>query len=217
MTFLWFAALVCALAYWPQVLEPAGVLRSLIKTLSVALLAIIALVMGQGVLALALGLCALGDAFLSRDSDRSFMAGVVSFAAGHVAYVALFVSVAGADADRLAQSPQVFAVLGLLLLGVTMAHRILPAAGPLKGAVALYIPIILSMGFAALTLPPAVTTGFVLAGAALFLLSDSLLAVERFLLSEDAALSHLLARLVWPTYWSAQALFLAAFTGSPMA
>ena len=217
MTFLWFAALICALAYWRQVLEPVGPLRSVFKTASVALLGMIAMVMGQGVLALALGLCALGDGLLSRDGDRSFMAGMASFAGGHVAYALLFLSVAGADADRLVQTPQVFAVLGLLILGVTMALRILPAAGSLKAAVALYIPIILSMSFAALTLPPSLTAGLVLAAAALFLLSDSLLAVEKFLLSEGAPLSHLLARIVWPTYWGSQALFLAAFTGVPMA
>ena len=217
MTFLWFAALACALAYWRWVLAPTDFLRSLVKTLSVALLALIAAIMGQGLLALALGCCAVGDAFLSRDGSRSFGAGVFSFAAGHIVYVALFLSVPEADAIRLIQTPQAFAVLGLLGLGGTMALRILPAAGQLKMAVALYIPIILSMSIAALVLPPSFATGLVLVGAALFLLSDSLLAVETFLLRKEDALSHVLARVVWPTYWGAQALFLAAFTGIPFA
>ncbi len=217
MTFLWFAALACALAYWRWVLEPTDLLRSLVKTLSVALLALIAVIMGQGLLAVALSLCAIGDAFLSRDGPRSFGAGVFSFAAGHVVYVTLFLSVPEADANRLIQTPQAFAVLGLLALGGIMTLRILPAAGHLRMAVALYIPVILSMSLAALALPPSFATGLILVGAALFLMSDSLLAVETFLLKKEDALSHVLARIVWPTYWGAQALFLAAFTGIPFA
>ncbi len=217
MTVLWFAALACAVAYWRLVLEPTDPLRSFLKTLSVAFLALIAAIMGQGLLALALGLCAVGDAFLSRDGPHSFAAGVFSFAAGHIVYVALFLSVPEVDASRLIQTPQAFAVLGLLGLGATMALRILPAAGHLRLAVAVYIPVILSMSIAALVLPPSFATGLILVGAALFLLSDSLLAVETFLLRREDALSHVLARIVWPTYWVAQALFLSAFTGIPLA
>lgn len=215
MTFFWAAAAVCALVYFFQVLEPPSGLRTAVKTLSVAVLALIALIMGQSGLAVALALCAAGDAWLSREGDRAFQLGVASFAAGHIAYVAVFLAQPGADAVRIFQPPQVFAALGVLILGVVMALRILPAAGGLRNAVALYIPIILSMGLAALCLPPSATTALVLAGAALFLISDSLLAVETFLVRDDGPLRRALARVVWPSYWGAQALFLAAFTGVP--
>ena len=215
MTALWAAAAACAILYGLRVLDPPGALRTAVKTLSVATLALIAWIMGHPGLALALGLCAAGDAWLSRTGERAFMLGVAAFAAGHLAYVALFLAQPGADLLRVLQAPQVFAALGLLCVGVVMALRILPAAGGLKGAVALYIPIILSMGLAALALQPGPVMSLVVLGAALFLVSDSLLAVETFLLDTDSPLRPVLARIVWPTYWGAQALFLAAFTGIP--
>ena len=216
MTLLWLAAAACALAYWVRVLSSPDALRSVIKTLSVALLALIALLMGQGGLALALALCAAGDALLSRPGERAFGLGVAAFAAGHIAFVILFLSLPGADLQRLISSPHVFAILGLLTLGTVMALRILPAAGDLRIPVALYIPIILSMSLAALSLPPSPATALILLGAALFLLSDSLLAVETFLLDDGQPLARALARIVWPSYWMAQALFLAGFTGIPL-
>lgn len=213
MTFLWAAAAVCALIYFFQVLEAPGGLRTAVKTLSVAVLALIALIMGQGGLAVALALCGVGDAWLSRAGDRAFQLGVASFAAGHIAYVALFLSQPGAEFGQIFQAPQVFAALGVLTVGVVMALRILPAAGDMRVAVGLYIPIILSMGLAALCLPTSPGMALVLSGAALFLISDSLLAVETFLIKTEGPLRRTLARVVWPSYWGAQALFLAAFTG----
>ncbi|WP_050931821.1 lysoplasmalogenase [Aestuariivita boseongensis] len=217
MTLLWLAAAACAVAYWAQVLSPPDVLRSLVKTLSVALLALIAAVMWQGALALALAFCAVGDALLSRPGERAFALGIAAFAAGHLAYVSLFLTQPGADLNRLLNAPQAFAVIGLLALGATLALRILPATGALRIPVALYIPIILSMSLAALSLSPSPATGLILLGAALFLLSDSLLAVETFLLKDGMPLARALARIVWPSYWAAQALFLAGFTGIPAA
>ena len=216
MTLLWAAAAACACLYFTQVLSAPTASRTLIKTLSVAVLALIALIMGQGGLTLALAFCAAGDAWLSRDGERAFQLGVVAFAAGHVAYVALFLAQPGADLARLIQAPNLFVVLGLVTLGGVMALRILPAAGALKGAVALYIPIILSMGLAALALPDGPAKTLVVLGAAFFLMSDSLLAVETFLLKDASPLRQTLARIVWPSYWGAQALFLAAFTGIPV-
>lgn len=216
MTVLWLGALACALVYWAQVLSPPDVLRSLAKTLSVALLALIALLMGEAGLAAALALCALGDALLSRPGERAFALGVAAFAAGHIAFVSLFLTQPGADLQRLTNAPHIFAIIGLFALGAVMARRILPAAGHLRVPVALYIPIILSMSLAALSLPPSPATGLILLGAALFLLSDSLLAVETFLLDNSQPLARTLARTVWPSYWIAQALFLAGFTGIPV-
>ena len=70
-------AALAALAYLPLAGRPVGMLRSLLKTGSVALLALGALTGGAPLLALALALCALGDWFLSRAGDRAFLAGVV--------------------------------------------------------------------------------------------------------------------------------------------
>ena len=200
----------CALIYLFLTAQPPGLLRSAMKTASVALLALAALLAGAPLLlAAALGLCALGDLFLSRDGEGAFMAGTGAFAAGHLAYAALFLTRDASEPARLLQMPGMAAAAGLLLLGLVMARILAPRAGALKGAVLAYIPVILGMGAAALTLP---FGSWVFAAACAFMLSDMVLAVETFVLPRDHPLRRLTPYAVWPLYWGAQAGFLAAFS-----
>ncbi|TIS81761.1 MAG: lysoplasmalogenase, partial [Mesorhizobium sp.] len=70
--------------------------RSAAKTLAVALLAALAVMQGSPpLLVAALALSAAGDAFLSQDGEKAFLAGLASFLAAHVAYVALFLNAGG--------------------------------------------------------------------------------------------------------------------------
>lgn len=204
------AAALCALAYLPLAPQPESLLRSVIKTASVALLAVAALLtQAPALLVLALAACALGDWLLSRPGDGAFMAGVGAFAAGHVAYVALFLTRPGSDPARLFDTPGLWVALGLAVFGGLMARTLLPKAGDLKAAVMAYIPIILAMGFAALTLPP---DGLVLAAAMSFVASDSVLATEKFLLPDGHPARRWTPFAIWPLYWGAQAGFWFAFT-----
>ena len=76
------ASATLALVYLLFLTDAApSTLRSVVKTGAVALLAISALPVP--LLALALGLSALGDLALSRDGDRAFLAGVAAFALAH--------------------------------------------------------------------------------------------------------------------------------------
>ena len=69
------------------------------KTLAVALLAVLVVVeSGPLLLFAALALSAAGDAFLSREDDRAFLAGLASFLAAHLAYIALLHDRAAAPA-----------------------------------------------------------------------------------------------------------------------
>lgn len=207
---LWAGAAACALVYLAMAAQPPGLLRSAVKTASVALLAVAALVAGAPwLLAVSLALCALGDLFLSRDGEGAFMAGVGAFAAGHLAYAALFLTQDASDPARLLQMPGAAIAAGLLVLGLGMARLLAPRAGALKGPVLAYIPIILGMGAAALTLPFGLG---VFAAACAFMLSDMVLAAETFVLPEDHALRRITPYAVWPLYWGAQAGFLAAFS-----
>ncbi|NSY38397.1 signal recognition particle-docking protein FtsY [Leisingera sp. ANG59] len=196
---LWAGAGGCALIYLFLAAQPPGLLRSVLKTASVALLAVAALLADAPLLlALALALCALGDLFLSRDGEAAFMAGVGAFAAGHLAYAVLFLTREASDAARLLQMPGAAFAAGLLVLGLMMAKILAPRAGALKGAVLGYIPIILGMGAAALTLP---FGSWVFAAACAFMLSDMVLAAETFVLPEDHALRRITPYTVWPLYW----------------
>lgn len=212
MTALSLAALACALAYLPLVARDPGALRSTVKTAAVALLALAAWrAQAPTLLILALALCALGDWCLSRPGERAFMAGVGGFAAGHLAYVALFLTRASSDPGLLLGGWRLAALAGLALLGAAMAARLAPRAGALQIPVLVYIPIILGMGACALTLPPEGALALVPLAAASFIASDLILAWEVFLFRPGHRLMRLAPYAVWPLYWGAQAGFLAAF------
>jgi len=82
--------------------------------------------------------------------------------------------------------------------------------GALRGPVTGYVAIILCMGWAALAVPGTGPLWQVLAGAILFVASDTVLALERFVIDVDHTAAGM-ARFVRGTYWSAQALFTLAF------
>lgn len=199
------AALICALIYLLWSPGSQGWLRSVVKTSAVLGLAGAAVwAGGAGWLILALGLCALGDFCLSRPGERAFMAGVAAFAAGHLAYVVLFLRHPLSDPSRLLEGWGLLVLAGLALVGLVAMRVFVPRAQGLGPAVLAYIPVILSMGVAAATLPPALA----LPAALVFMLSDMMLATGRFVLS---AQSRLLDYAIWSTYWIAQAGFLYAF------
>jgi uncharacterized membrane protein YhhN len=203
----------CALVYLPLAPRPSGAMRSAIKTLAVALLAVAA-VLGQGpaLLVTALILCALGDWLLSREGEAMFMGGIAAFAGGHLAYIALFLTHPASDPAKLTQNPQVWIIGGFVLLGLGMAAVLAPRAGALKGPVLGYIPVILGMGVAALALPGQGGLIWVVPAALAFVASDIVLAIETFVLPGDHPVRRATPYVVWPLYWGAQAGFLIAFT-----
>jgi uncharacterized membrane protein YhhN len=176
--------------------------RSAIKTGSVAALVPVGLLLGAPpavVLGLALG--AMGDFFLSRPSDRAFLAGMGAFAAGHLAYVAAFWTLgAGGGAPVLAAI-----LFGLLSLSTEV--WLAPRTGALRWPVRGYVVVITLMGIAAFALPAGY--GIARLGAILFVLSDLILALELFVLPDGSPVRPVLQRLLWLLYWSGQALILA--------
>ncbi len=213
MTSVWSLvgpAALAAVAYLFLTARAESWLRSVTKTAAVALLALAALVLGlPALLVLALAACALGDLLLSRDGETAFMGGVGAFALGHLFYIALFLTQPEADPSRLLVWPAALPAVGLLLLGVLAARILAPKAGALKGPVLAYIPIILGMGLAALTLGEG--RGLILAAAFAFVFSDLILATEKFLLPGGHGLLRWTPYAIWVLYWGAQFGFFAAF------
>ncbi|WP_122073935.1 lysoplasmalogenase [Pseudophaeobacter sp. EL27] len=206
------AALLAALGYLGFTARPPSALRSLLKTASVAVLAIAALLLSAPIwLVLGLALCALGDFFLSRDGDTAFMGGVGAFALGHLAYVVLFLGHPSSDLSQIWVMPGLGLAAAFGVLGVMMVIVLVPRAGELKIPVLIYIPIILSMGVAATSLTsPALL--WVLPAALAFKTSDVILAFETFVLPEDHPMRRYTPYLVWPLYWGAQAGFYLSFS-----
>lgn len=197
-------AAVAALAYgagWCW--RGPSVLKSALKTVATAALAGAALAFGAPwpvTLGLALG--AVGDLALSRPGQGAFLAGMGAFALGHLAYAAAFLA-AGHGV------PPLIPAIAVIALGLSTELWLAPRTGALRAPVRGYVAVILAMALAALTLPA--TAWATLTGAALFLLSDTLLAVEMFVLPPPAP--RALHRAVWAAYWSGQALICLGAAG----
>lgn len=148
------------------------------------MVALIATAVGMGAwdssagrwLVAALALSLVGDVSLLGDSEKRFLAGLGAFLLGHVAFVAAFL------AAGLGQPGA--AVVAVLLLGAllaTVGRRVLPAARreggwPLAAPVAAYVAVLSAMLLAAWMTGNAL----VALGAAVFAVSDSVLALNRF-------------------------------------
>ena len=149
-------------------------------------------------LAVALGLaCSLiGDVFLMLPSDR-FVPGLASFLLAHLAYVVAFTSGVPFSTDPAVALPLLAAAAPLLWL-------LWPRLGRLRLPVLLYTATILLMVWQAWGRSWALPTpgsALAAAGATLFMVSDALLAVNRFHHSFRSGQALIMA-----TYVAAQAL-----------
>jgi uncharacterized membrane protein YhhN len=171
----------------------------------------------QGLLLAGL-LCSLaGDVFLMLPSDR-FIAGLASFFVGHVCYVAAFAIDAGLMTS-LGREPTV--LLLFLAVSAAMYAYLWPGLHDMKIPVAVYVLAIAAMGWQATArwigagLSGVTELGALLAciGAVFFLVSDSVLAVNRFRRPFAAAQAVVLG-----TYFLAQCLIaLSVGSGAALA
>jgi uncharacterized membrane protein YhhN len=140
-------------------------------------------------------LCSLaGDVFLMLPSDR-FLPGLASFLLAHLFYIAAFTD--GFRFGRSCRALWPFGLYGLLIFLI-----LLPTLGPMKWPVLGYILVILAMGWqawvrwAATGRRPAL---WAFLGALLFIVSDSVLALNRFYQPLGPAQAVILS-----TYFTAQ-------------
>jgi len=145
----------------------------------------------------ALLLSAIGDVVLALNLEQGFIYGLSAFAAAHICYTACFYRW-GAWQKRHS--------IKLSLLGIYMLFMLLllwPVTGTLQIPVLIYLLIIGAMAYSAMIVTtPAYS---IVLGAALFVLSDSLLATHRFLFPLPYE-----SLLIMGTYYSAQYFLLEA-------
>ncbi|MFE7930458.1 lysoplasmalogenase [Streptomyces sp. NPDC057456] len=142
--------------------------HTLAKPLLMPLLAAWAALRGAPRLLVAALLCGWGgDTLLLFDADPAFLAGMASFAAGHLCYLALFARVGGPHARGALLAPCYAAAL---ITTVVLLWPDLPA--DLRLPVAVYSTLLTAMAYSATTRLGPVAG----AGGALFLLSDTLIA-----------------------------------------
>ncbi|MGF1719287.1 lysoplasmalogenase [Vibrio kyushuensis] len=152
---------------------------------------------------LGLFLSVIGDVFLMHPSDK-FLPGLKFFLIAHICYLAAFTG-------QITTSISPWPIIVLSILGVLVYKFIYNRLEDIKIPVAIYILIILCMAWAAIEYRSggySQSAAFAFTGSILFLLSDFVLAVDRF-----RAPSFLTRQVVMITYYSAQAFIaLSALT-----
>ncbi|HRH05193.1 MAG TPA: lysoplasmalogenase [Burkholderiaceae bacterium] len=143
---------------------------------------------------LALVFCLIGDIALMFEGDMPFIAGLLAFLIGHALFIAVFL-----EWQPVWILPAWWPVMAIYAL--VMLVWLLPRTGKLAPAVLVYMAIIFTMAFAAANVSP--TIGWqgkplLMLGALLFVLSDSILAIDRFI--KPLSLGH---ALTLATYYSA--------------
>jgi uncharacterized membrane protein YhhN len=175
----------------------------LLKALAIAPLALLAArLLGKAeragdarLLTAALALSCVGDVVLHVDARRYFAHALGAFLLAHLAYVALFVS-NWPRPLRLSAGQVICAVL-VVVYGVAMCAWLWTGLGRLLVPALAYAGAIVAMTVS--TILAGFSRPYVAIGAALFLISDSLIAAGRFKLMVPLA-----ALLIWPTYYLGQ-------------
>jgi uncharacterized membrane protein YhhN len=207
ITALWLVSALSALVYgafW--VLAPISPLRTVVKILPVAALALIAYLTGprHGVALLlpaALGLSAVGDGFLAGDPKRWLPLGLASFLIAHLIYVALFWSAGGPNG--LSEPVRLALIMAAPIGGVGMLAWLWPHLGAMRGAVSAYVAAIVAMLATSLLLPW--TAWPVMVGALAFMASDAILSADLFRGARIAGSERLSAYAIWGLYYGGQA------------
>lgn len=196
---LFGVSLVCGIAYLLTRGLPGFPGSVIIKGLSVAPLALIAFRQLVGsdrwLLAGALLLSALGDVFLDFKGEQWFAYGLGSFLFAHLFYITLFVRHWSRPFAASAARPMVAALL--VIFAAAMFAGLWPGLGDLKLPVAAYMCALTGMSLTAALAD--FRAWWVVIGAALFMLSDSLIAVGKF--RSPVAYSDYL---IWAAYYTAQ-------------
>ena len=144
-------------------------------------------------------LSALGDIALSRDGERSFLVGLISFALAHVLYILHFWGLAGGLHISVA-------VLLVMIFAASTEVWLTPHTGELRWPVRVYVMLISLMGLTALGL-----SGMTLAviGAFAFMASDTILAIQMFRMSDTSRWQVPASVVLWVLYVGGQFAILA--------
>lgn len=188
--------------YWP--------LNALVKGLAVSSLAAIAFRTLRGrdciLFGIALSFSSLGDVFLALRNGNYFVFGLLSFLIAHLFFIMLWVRHWNQPLHP--NAPQKLIVTALLLFLVVMLWWMLPIPG-LSLPVAIYMCVLTTMVIASALAE--FKGNWVMIGAILFLISDTLIALSTF---KHVIEGRLAGFLIWSTYYVAQYLITFGFLGN---
>jgi uncharacterized membrane protein YhhN len=156
---------------------------------------------------LAMGFSLLGDICLMFVGETWFLAGLVAFLLGHLSYILAFQTDQWEKTQAKLLRRKGWLLLPWLAYGALLLSLVLPHSPGFQGPIILYAGVILTMAMAALNRWNRVSMqsfAYVLLGAQLFLLSDSLIAIDRFV--QDAFPIRWASTWIMLTYLAAQYL-----------
>ena len=133
-----------------------------------------------------------------KNQERCFVWGLASFLLAHVAFLAAFVPYTDVP-----EGGALLAIIGVVAGAAMFLRVLIPRLGKMTVPVLCYFTVIMAMVAAALSVREA--SWILGAGAVLFALSDSLIAVRKFL-QPFARINEA----VWVTYCAAQFMIIAA-------
>lgn len=181
-------------------------MKTVVKVAATALLTLWAYqVGGPWLLVTALALGTIGDGFMSGNPKKWLLPGLLAFFAGHLAYLALFMKAPHVPIDSVTLS---MACAVFILSGGFVVY-LWKSLGDMRWPVVAYTIVIAFMGAAAVTLD--IGTPLVAVGAAMFIISDVLVALEVFEIEEDARIRFITSPLLWALYFGGQALIAYGF------
>ncbi|WP_020414137.1 lysoplasmalogenase [Microbulbifer variabilis] len=191
-TFILCAALFMLL----EGLGVQGLWMASLKALPIAILGLMALRhlggLTRRLTLVALSFSALGDVLLEMDFHNQFVFGLGAFLLAQLVYVANFLRFANFRNRR-----SLLRIVPVILAAVLLAQLILPATGELAPAVLVYLLAIVAMALAAAAHRG--HSGLLFTGALVFLLSDTLIALNKFITPLPFADTAIML-----TYYSAQ-------------
>ena len=186
---------ITAMAFWIlALLDIAGIaaaqptLHAVAKPLLIPVLLLLLIITSSAVpgkILLIVGLCFswMGDLFLLFEyrSKLFFILGLASFLTTHIFYIIHFVRIRSANISLLKKQPILLALVPAY--GITLVWQLYPHLGDLKLPVMVYAAVICTMLLASLHIFFKVSSKaarYYVAGAAAFVISDSLLAIDKF-------------------------------------
>jgi uncharacterized membrane protein YhhN len=144
---------------------------------------------------MALAFSSLGDALLDLGPESFFIGGLLAFLVAHLIYILLFVRNRARPLKPTGW--QLALMAAVLIYSVLLSQWLAPSLGALAGPVMIYVCVITAMAVSAIL--AGFSKPWVCSGVILFLISDSILAVNKF-----KSAIPLGGYLIWATYYLAQ-------------
>lgn len=185
-------------------------MKTAVKVAATAFLSLWAyLVGGPWLLVTALAFGALGDGFMSGNPKKWLLPGLLAFFAGHLAYLVLFMKAPHIPIYGVNLS----IICTVFILSGGFVLFLWKSLGDMRWPVLAYTTVIAFMGATAVILD--IGTQFVAVGAAMFITSDVLVALEVFVIEEDDRIRFITSPLLWSLYFGGQALIAYGFYKMP--